>query len=94
MTIGEKLSPVLYDIETLIIEHEAYAGTPCEFTDEGFRAALKIFMAAMLDRLWSLQESENISQELRCEMSREMGIKLKDFVRIYTGIDTTKLYDK
>ena len=94
MTIGKKLSPILYDIETMIIDHEAYEGTPHEFTHEGFRAALKIFMAALLDKLWKLQEEERIPYEHRYDMAREAGNKMREFVRIYTGIDTTKLYDK
>lgn len=94
MTIGQKLSPILYEIETAIIEHEAYIGTPHEFTKDGFRAAIKICVAVMLDKMWALQEEENVPQETRCKMANELGIKFKELIRIYTGVDTTKLYDK
>jgi hypothetical protein len=90
--IGEKLSPVLSEIESTLIEYEANVTRPPQYTDKGFRAAIKIFMSAMLDKMWKLQEDENIDIDARADMAEKLGNDLRNMVRIYTNIDTHSLY--
>ena len=90
--IGEKLSPVLSEIESTLIEYELNVARPPEYTDKGFRAAIKIFMSAMLDKMWKLQEDENIDINTRTDMAEKLGNDLRNMVRIYTNIDTHSLY--
>ena len=90
--IGEKLSPVLSEIESTLIEYELNVARPPQYTDEGFRAAIKIFMSAMLDKMWKLQEDENIDINARADMAEKLGNELRNMVRIYTNIDTHSLY--
>lgn len=90
--IGEKLSPVLSEIESTLIEYELNVARPPQYTDEGFRAAIKIFMSAMLDKMWKLQENENIDIDARADMAEKLGNELRNMVRIYTNIDTHSLY--
>jgi hypothetical protein len=60
--IGKKLSPILSEIESALIEFEINVARPPEYTDEGFRASVKIFLSVMLDKMWKLQEDEGILQ--------------------------------
>lgn len=90
--IGEKLSPVLSEIESTLIEYELNVARPPQYTNEGFRAAIKIFMSAMLDKMWKLQENENIDIDARADMAEKLGNELRNMVRIYTNIDTHSLY--
>lgn len=90
--IGKKLSPVLVEIEETLWEFEANAGVKPEYTTEGFRAATKIFMSAILDKMWELQSNEKISMEDRANMAKKAGQELRAFVKIYTDIDTIELY--
>lgn len=90
--IGEKLSPVLSEIESTLLEYELNVARPPQYTDEGFRAAIKIFMSAMLDKMWKLQENENIDIDARADMAEKLGNELRNMVRIYTNIDTHSLY--
>lgn len=90
--IGEKLSPVLSEIESTLLEYEANVNRPPQYTDKGFRAAIKIFMSAMLDKMWKLQEDENIDIDARADMATKLGNELRNMVRIYTNIDTRDLY--
>lgn len=90
--IGKRLSEVLYEIESAIIEFEINVAKPPEYTDEGFRAALKIFMSAMLDKMWKLQEDEDIDNNSRAEMASKLGNELRNLIRVYTNIDTHNLY--
>jgi hypothetical protein len=92
--IGKKLSPVLEEIELTLLEYEANIGIQPEFTDEGFRAGIKIFSSVMLDRIWNLQESEDLSIDDRIKMAESFGNKIKEIVKTYTNIDTRQLYNK
>ena len=90
--IGQNLSPVLCEIENTLWEFEEQnLGNP-EFTKEGFRAVLKIFMCAIMDKMWMMQESEEIDINIRCAMAKKCGEELRKFVKIYTGIDSVELY--
>lgn len=90
--IGKKLSGILHEIELALLEFEANVTRPPEYTDEGFRAAVKIFMSAMLDKMWKLQENEDIDIDARADMATKLGNELRNMVRVYTNIDTHNLY--
>ena len=92
MTIGEKLSPLLVEIEDAISDHELYDGCQPYFTDEGFRAGVRIFMALLLDKMYNLQCMEGMEYADKLNMATKAGVDLKDFVKVYTDIDTKKLY--
>ena len=92
--IGKKLSPVLEEIELTLLEYEANIGIQPEFTDEGFRAGIKIFSSVVLDRIWNLQESEELSMDDRIKMAESFGKKIREIVKTYTNIDTRQLYNK
>lgn len=90
--VGEMASQSLIQWETLLWEWEVKElGVP-RFTDDGFRAALKIFMSALIERSWLLMRDEQIEKEDRLKMVESMGDELSRFVKTYTGIDTKKLY--
>ena len=90
--IGNKLSGVLSEIESTLIEFEANVNRPPEYTNEGFRAAVKIFLSAMLDKMWKLQEDEGIDINTRADMAEKLGSEIRNIVRVYTNIDTHDLY--
>jgi len=90
--IGKKLSPVLSEIESALMEFEANVAKPPEYTDEGFRASVRIFLSAMLDKMWKLQEDEGIDINTRADMAEKLGNELRNIVRVYTNIDTHNLY--
>jgi hypothetical protein len=92
MSIGEKISPILAEIENTLWEFEYHQGTKPGYTIEGFRAAIKIFMSVMMDKIWELQQDEKISMDDRIKMVEKCGYDVRDIVRIYTGIDTYELY--
>ena len=89
MTLGEKISPILSEIEdTLLENHETKPG----FDDEGFRASVYIFQSALLDKMWELQEKENISMEVREDMATKCGENIRNLIKTFTNIDTFELY--
>lgn len=90
--IGKRISPVLEEIEMVLIEHEINIGVQPQFTKKGFRAAIKIFSSAMLDSIWNLQEFEELSMDDRLKMAESFGNKIRELVKTYTNIDTKDLY--
>jgi hypothetical protein len=89
MTLGEKLSPILSEIEgTLLDNYETKPG----FDDEGFRASIFIFQSALLDKMWELQEKENLPIETRADMATKCGEAIRSLVKTFTDIDTHNLY--
>ena len=90
--IGKKLSPILSEIESTLMEFEINVAKPPQYTDEGFRASVRIFLSAMLDKMWKLQEDEGIDINTRANMAEKLGNELRNIVRVYTNIDTHSLY--
>jgi len=90
--IGKKISPILSEIELALIEFEINVAKPPEYTDEGFRASVKIFLSVMLDKMWKLQEEEGIDINTRADMAEKLGTKIRNIIRVYTNIDTHDLY--
>jgi hypothetical protein len=90
--IGKKISPILSEIELALIEYELNINRPPEYTDEGFRASVKIFLSVMLDKMWKLQEEEGIDINTRADMAEKLGNELRNIIRVYTNIDTHSLY--
>lgn len=91
-SIGEKISESLVRLEAVLIEYEVEIGDQPKLTKDGFRAAIKIFMVAVSDKIWDLQENEDMDILTRIAMAETVGHEIRDLVKIYTNIDTTKLY--
>ena len=92
VTIGQKLSPLLAEIEYTLWENEAVSIKKPDYTEEGFRAAIKIFMSVMMDKMYDLQVKEKIAFEDQVKMSEKLGRSVRKMVKTYTDIDTFELY--
>ena len=92
--IGEKLSPVLEEIEETLWEYEAYNGAKPNYTFEGFRAAVKIFMSAVMDKMYEKQAAEGMSLPDMEKAAEMAGYEIRALVLARTGVDTALLYDK
>ncbi len=90
--IGKKLSPVLSEIEATLLEYEANIGHKPEYTIDGFRAATKIFMSVLMDKIWELQQDEKFDMQDRLNMVQKAGDDVRNLIKTYTDIDTFELY--
>jgi len=96
-TIGKKLSPVLVEIETALFENQTYfeklnIDSKPNFTLEGFRAGLKIFMDVCLDKMYENDLKNNKSLNEMEQHAYDFGTAIKILISDYLNIDTTKLY--
>lgn len=88
---GEKLSPVLSEIENAILDHITNSpGERPHYTEEGFLAAINIFLDVILDKMWLFGDANGWSSEMREAFAEKCGTDLRAFVKRYTGIDTRK----
>ena len=93
-TLGEWLHPSLLQIEDTIWSFEMFAeNIPPQYTNEGFRAIMRLFMSAMMDKIWALQEAEGMEMEDRAAMVEKCGQEVRALVKTFTNIDTQKLYE-
>lgn len=92
MSIGEKLSPILTEIEDTLWEFEANRGLKPGYTIDGFRSATKIFMSVLMDKIWELQSDEKIDMKDRMDMAEQCGKDVRNLIKTYTNIDTHELY--
>ena len=90
--IGEKITPILVEIENTLWEFEAYKGSKPEYPIEGFRAAIKIFTSALTDKIFELQEDEAIDLPNRLKMAQKAGEDVRALVKTYTDIDCHDLW--
>jgi hypothetical protein len=91
--IGKELSPILVEIEQKLWEFEFHTPNKPEYSEQAFRAACKIFMSALLDKMWNLQENEDLEIEDRLLMAEKAGQAMRSLVKTYTDIDTHKFYE-
>lgn len=90
--IGKKISPILSEIEDTLWEFEANIGSQPQYTIDGFRAGIKIFMSVLMDKTWDLQQNETLTMEDRIKMVEKLGQEVRTIVKTYTDIDTHDLY--
>lgn len=83
--------------QSLIDIADAFDAAPDEaieainFTDESFRATIKIFSVAFFHKIWKLQEDENLDDDVRQAMAEKCGRDLRQLIKTYTNIDTKQL---
>jgi len=68
-----------------------HATGPYIFNNDQAFMILFIFNTLMGDLMWQLQEAENIKIEDRMKMAEDLGGKIRELVRVYTGLDSHKL---
>lgn len=90
--IGKIISPILEECEDMILDYEANEGKKSNYSNLAFRASIKIFMSCMMDKMWELQVGDDMDNEDRMNMAKELGAEIRRMVKTYTGIDSHKLY--
>jgi len=91
--IPNPYAEVLKEIEAGLWDHdirvEDNIARPYNYTDESFRACLKIFMSGLMWKLWENMEGQTLEE--RSSTAEEVGSEIRKFILKYTGIDTHKL---
>lgn len=92
-TIGQKLSPILKEIEDTLWEYEFNApNMPPNYDNDAIKSSCKILISVMMDKMWNLQHNENMDLEDRINMTQKLGEEVRSLVKTYTGLDTHDFY--
>ncbi len=92
-SFGKNITPVLKELEMALWERESLTNDPIYFPDGALQAATKIFMSVIMDKMWEMQESENMPFDDRVKMGQSTGREIKKVIHTATNIDTFKFYD-
>lgn len=74
-------------LNSCIIQHEETNDTPPEYTEEGFAAVTNLFLSAVMDRMWSLQEKEDMPYMDRAAMVESLGKQLTKLLKTFTDVN-------
>lgn len=89
---GEKLAPILKDIETAIWEHNAnFEGERPLYPDEAMRSAACIFIDVLIDRMFAKQEKDGKPLKAREQEVTSVGRMLYETIKTCTGLDLHEL---
>ena len=89
---GEKLAPILEEIETAVWEHNAnFEGERPLYPDYAMRSAACIFIDVLIDRMFAKQEKDGKSIEAREQEVNSVGKMLYKTIKTCTGLDMHEL---
>jgi hypothetical protein len=86
---------ILLELEMALWEHDERVEqgvAPYEYDDETFRACTKVFMSAMMWKLYAEQNRLNLPIDKREAEAYNVGVELKTLIKNWTHINTEDLY--
>lgn len=86
-SFGKIMSPILLDVELAIADYTTQVGKKPNYDKHALRSATNIFISTLMDRVWELQEKEEMDLEIRNKMAKKCGEEVKKIVKVYTDID-------
>lgn len=90
--IGKAISPILLELEAAIIEFDCDVNIkPC-YSQDALRAAGKILLSVIMDKMWDMQEDDSMSMEYRMEMAQKCGEELRQLFKTYCNVDSHDFY--
>lgn len=87
---GIRMNEIIEELSLAVMEFNEKPKKPNYPVDSMFHITM-IFNSILLDKLWELQEYDNMGLEDRANMAEAMGKELKTFIYKYTNIDMHKL---
>ena len=96
-SIKNPYAAILRELETGLWEHDVRVddgiAKPYSYDDETFRACLKIFMSAIMWKLWEhMEKTEGMDKDKRIERVKKIGKAIRELIFENTGIDAHELY--
>lgn len=87
-SFGKIMSPILLDVEVAMAEYNKMVGRKPNYDRYALRSAVNIFISVLMDRVWELQEKEEMDIDTRKKMAQSCGDEIRRIVKIYTDLDT------
>lgn len=90
-SLGERLHPILFEIEMTIRESMAHRIGRLHYPDKSIQSAATILMDVILDKMLDVQEYDKMDQDDRMKMAEACGKEIRALIWKYTNIDTHEL---
>jgi len=91
--VGLEFSKTLKMMEDALLKLETeQPDIPLTITDDGFRAAIRIFTFVLVNKMHELQKEENMPLEDRLKMATHASGVIRKLIKEMTNIDTKNLY--
>jgi len=81
-------SGILELLATHILNENSNGNSKPNYSNRDFMNACIIFQNALMDKMYDLQDAENIAQDDRLNMAENAGYELRRLIKTYTGLDT------
>ena len=63
-------------------------GNKPDYSNRDFLNTIIIFQSALMDKMFELQDKEEMTLDDRCKMAESCGESLKKLIHTYTGLNT------
>lgn len=90
--IDLEFTDLILQLEAKVLDHDNLKGTPPEYSMEEFRAITRIFMSAMMDKMYLADSNAGVVLETMQKNAHNCGTELRELIIKYTGIDTHDFY--
>lgn len=90
----QHLTNAVVMVEEAFWKHEFLEPEKPNFPDEAVRAATKIFFTIIMDRIYNLQEDEEMETDIRESMAFAFGNDLRKLIKTYTNLDSHNFYEQ
>lgn len=91
---NKAINDCINEVFDMLVDYNASIQGTFGITDRAFLSTTYIMTTACMERMWDLQENENISQKDREEMAQAFGTELRLLIKKFTSVDTIELTQK
>lgn len=88
-----EIPKIIEDLEVRFLTIASNDPQPRQVPNSCMRGAAQIFFSVALQKMYELQNNENMDLETRGKMVFEFGLKMIKLVKIYTNVDIKNLFD-
>ena len=77
----------------MCLGYDADVQEPIDYKDSSLEDATLIFAHVLFNKIWKLQENEDMWKEDRELMVNQAGKDIRKLIKTYTGVDMHKIHD-
>ena len=93
-TIGSKIGPTLVKIEENVADMTDNYAHPIGLNNAQFIALSRLFISALYDKMWELQNLEEMPVEVRQDMYTKVNEEVCRMMVVYADIDAERLMSR
>jgi hypothetical protein len=92
-TFGQKITPILEELEVAIIEFDSNVNCKPNYHYSALRSAGKIMLSVLMDKAWEKMEKDNLPIAERMILAEQIGSEFRQLIIKATGADSFDFYE-